>query len=430
MRDREGAELQFESDQPLGRRHHGAGHRALAEIGFHRTGDAPEHAEQEGAGADRRVGHGDVGGGQTRRALEERAAQRLVDEAHHRIHHLGRGVVGAGALAQGVVVDLEEVLVEVEPGLGVVLADVVPIHRVEHARHGAERGLQRVLVGRIVGQQAERRSDQGVRLLQFGGGALDPVMQRDVARAGDQQAERHGLGIAIGELRVVGLRKEQLAPVLGEAGEGGTPEGKLFGDLVSQEPAQPRADLGEAARGLGRDRIPADEIGEEGEQCVGRGERGAGCLDIPLQPDYRALQFAVAPEREGVAVGVEQVGQRFQLGPLVLVVGIVKPARIGALARRLDLDEADERIRARHGIVRPRADIGHPRFANEMQRMRRQAVKRREPGDERLQRAAQLVLRGAGDGGVGQLGLRGLPEGGDDALQCQAGHAIPPFPQP
>ena len=46
-----------------------------------------------------------------------------------------------------------------------------------------------------------------------------PSAKRNVARPRDQKAERHRLRIAVGELRIVGLREEKLAPVLRKAGE-------------------------------------------------------------------------------------------------------------------------------------------------------------------------------------------------------------------
>jgi len=108
----------------------------------------------------------------------------------------------------------------------------------------------------------------------------------------------------------------------------------------------------------------------------------------------------------------------------------MKPARIGALAGRRDLGEADERARSRHGIVRPCPDIGHAGLADELDRMRRQAAQRCEAGHQRLQRTAQLIFRRTGNRWIGQLGFCRLPEGRDDRFQTQAGHAIPPLPQP
>ena len=67
-------------------------------------------------------------------------------------------------------------------------------------------------------------------------------------------------------------------------------------------------------------------------------------LDVAVEMNDRADELAVAPQAERIAVGVEQVGKRLQLVPLFLVVRVVELARVGALAGRLDLDEADKRL--------------------------------------------------------------------------------------
>lgn len=72
----------------------------------------------------------------------------------------------------------------------------------------------------------------------------------------------------------------------------------------------------------------------------------------------RADDFTVAPEREAVAVGVQQVGQRAEALPLRLVVPIAEPTRIGALAGRLNLDEADQCLAHLDGEVRSRLEVG------------------------------------------------------------------------
>ena len=110
-------------------------------------------AEQERAGADRRIGERDVRRGEPRRPLEQRPAQSLIDEVHHRLDHFRRGVVRAGELAQPVVVHFEKMLVEIEPGFRLVLAEGVPVHFVQHARQRVERGLQRLLIGLVLRQR-------------------------------------------------------------------------------------------------------------------------------------------------------------------------------------------------------------------------------------------------------------------------------------
>ena len=72
----------------------------------------------------------------------------------------------------------------------------------------------------------------------------------------------------------------------------------------------------------------------------------------------RALQRVIAPQRETVAIGVEQIGQRLEFVPLFLVVPGLPPARIGPLARGLDLDEADQRFVNFHREVWPGPQLG------------------------------------------------------------------------
>ena len=90
-----------------------------------------------------------------------------IDEVDHRAHDFRRRVVGARELAQTVVVNFQKMLVEVEPGFGLVLAERRPVHFVQHARQRAERRFQRLLVGFVLGQNVERRADQRVRFLEL-----------------------------------------------------------------------------------------------------------------------------------------------------------------------------------------------------------------------------------------------------------------------
>jgi hypothetical protein len=58
----------------------------------------------------------------------------------------------------------------------------------------------------------------------------------------------------------------------------------------------------------------------------------SGGLDVPLQVNDLAMELAVAPEREGVAVCVDEVGEGLQLTPLRPVVGVPESVRVGSLA--------------------------------------------------------------------------------------------------
>ena len=56
---------------------------------------------------------------------------------------------------------------------------------------------------------------------------------------GHQQAERHSLGVTVGELRVAGFGEQQPAPVLGKAGQLGMFLPDLLYDFVTKEAAKP-----------------------------------------------------------------------------------------------------------------------------------------------------------------------------------------------
>ena len=172
---------------------------------------------------------------------------------------------------------------------------------------------------------------------------FDALRQRNVARARHQQAERDRLRIAVGKLRIVGLRKQQLAPVLGEAGQPRAAARHLLDDLVAQQPAQAGADLARAAWRLAAGLAPI-----AGSRLIS-GSNASGALslapDVSTSPSSWTIspcELAVAPQAECIAVGVDQVRQRLELVPLLLVVRIAELARVGAFARRLDLDEANQ----------------------------------------------------------------------------------------
>ena len=207
-------------------------------VGLHVGGDAAQHAQDERACSHGGVGERDVGRRQPGAAAEV-VGERVVHEADHRLDDFRRRVIGAGEFAQLVVVDGQEVFVEVEPGVGVALADDLPVHGVEHADQRSERGLQRCFVADFVGEQAQRRADEGVGLAELLADLVQSVGQSDVAGPGHQQTEGDGLGVAVGELLVGRFGKEELAPVGGQRGEGRAVLGQLFGDFIAQQAAEP-----------------------------------------------------------------------------------------------------------------------------------------------------------------------------------------------
>jgi hypothetical protein len=87
-----------------------SGNRGLAAL---------DQAEQKRARSGRRVDNMHVLARQPIDNAEAGAFQRLVTQSHHGANDLGRGVVAARQFAQLVVVNLKEVLVEIEPDLGI-----------------------------------------------------------------------------------------------------------------------------------------------------------------------------------------------------------------------------------------------------------------------------------------------------------------------
>ncbi len=141
-----------------------------------------------------------------------------------------------------------------------------------------------------------------------------------------------------------------------------------------------------------------------------------------MSPSSRTIfagEFAVAPKAEAVAVGIDEVGQGLELAPLRLVVRVGEFARVAALARRLDLDEADKRVVDADRVIRPRLQMRERRFADERQAARREVVERREFVEKPLKRRPKLIFRGAGNGGIVQLGLGFGAEGRDDVRKCR-----------
>jgi hypothetical protein len=100
----------------------------------------------------------------------------------------------------------------------------MPVHLVEYAREHAERCFERLLIRRIFGEQAQRRSDQRIGFAQFLRCIFGAFRQRNVTRPRDKKTERDRLRIAIGKLRIVSLRKQKLAPVFREPSQSWTSE--------------------------------------------------------------------------------------------------------------------------------------------------------------------------------------------------------------
>ena len=421
LRYREGTELHLEPDEAGDGGLDHRGHRPRTLIGRGRLRDPAQDAEQEGAGPGRRIGDGHLRRGEPLRQGEPLpGAQRLVDQPHHGPNHLGRGVVGARLLAQVVVVDAQEVLVEVQPGFRVALADGEPVHRVEHPREGGERGLQRRLVVGIVGEEAERGADEGVGVAQLAGHLVKATTQDDVARPRHQQAEGDRLRVAVREGFVRRAREQELAPVRREVRERGRAAPQLLRHLFAEQPAEAGGGVGQLPGRPGRLRLPLEEVGEQGHEAVGGGQLGAGGLHVALQLNDLPCEFPVAPEAEAVAVRVDEVREGLELRPLLPVVRVAEAAGVGSLPRRLDLDEADQGVSAGDGVVGPRLDVGERCLADHDYGARAQPRKHGKVRDEGLQRRAQLILGRSARTGVRELRFRFKPESGDGLLKLHA----------
>ena len=135
-------------------------HGTCAFIRLDGFGNPPQHGQNVGASARGGVSHGHRRRGQPGMLPEPRTPQHFIHQPDHGADNFRRGEIGAGQFAQRVIIDLQEVLVEIEPRFGPALADGRPMNGVEHARECSERGLERGLVLRVVGEEPERRADQ------------------------------------------------------------------------------------------------------------------------------------------------------------------------------------------------------------------------------------------------------------------------------
>ena len=263
---------------------------------FRRLCDPAENAEQKCAGPAGRVGDGHVGRGKPLRQSEPLVGpQRLVDQLHHGADYLRRGVVGARLLAEVVVVNAQEFLIEVEPRFRVSLADGGPVDSVKHARERGERRLQCCLVVGIVGEKAKRRTDQRVGLAQLLGDPVETVGEVDVTRPRHQQAKRDRLRVAIRKRFIRRAREQKFPPVLREVRERSRPLLQLLHHLFAKQPAEAGSDISELRSRAGWLRFPLKEVGEQRHEAVRCGKLVASCRDIALQVNDLPLELAAPP---------------------------------------------------------------------------------------------------------------------------------------
>ena len=108
--------------------------------------------------------------------------------------------------------------------------------------------------------------------------------------------------------------------------------------------------------------MPLKEVTKQRYQRGRCRELLARRLDIAIELDDVAFQRAVPPEAEGVAVGINQVRQGPELLLLLPIVPILETPRIGALAGRLDLDEAHQSVVEGYSVVGTRLEVGKRKF--------------------------------------------------------------------
>jgi hypothetical protein len=129
-----------------------------------------------------------------------------------------------------------------------------------------------------------------------------------------------------------------------------------------------------------------EKISDERKQRGGRCQFHARSLDVAFKVDNRAGWLSITPQAECVAIRVNKIWKRLELVPLLLVMGVVELAWVGALARRLDFDEANKRIVHGSGEIRTRFQASKGRFADKLDRARRSTRDLSQVSNERLER--------------------------------------------
>jgi hypothetical protein len=196
-----------------------------------------------------------------------------------------------------------------------------------------------------------------------------------------------------------------MAPVLGQTGQRRRPKFKLLHHLIAQQSAKTRTYLCKSARARRRNGLPPEEVAKQPFQPGRRGQCWPGSLDVAAQPDNVALQLAVAPDRKGIAVGVDEVRQGFEFSPLHPVVFVLETSRVSALAGRFDFDKTNQRATYCHRVVGAGPQRGEPGFANDYNVTSPKEQKSRQISDQLFERRAELVFRRAYSGLPGKLRL-------------------------
>ena len=301
------AHLQLEADQAL---------RDLRDNSWDCSGavflrSGPGHPVQDGvqvgAGAHRRVDGEDIWIAEAGRDAQA-GDESFLGEPDHLLNDLAGGVVGPRLLAQLVVVQVQEVLVQVQVGVVPAAADPRPVHRADHADEQIQGDPE--ICCHVVGEQLQRFAHQGVITPQ---GCPDLVQRLpghvDALGTGQQQGERDGLSVPVGEGGIAGLREQQSTPVAGQPREGlrvlicACRDELLLGcqlveHLAAQQPGQ-RGDVpDQRADGGYRLRLPAQEAGQQAFQAGGCQQGSSCCREVSSGQGDR---FAERVRRPGTA---------------------------------------------------------------------------------------------------------------------------------
>jgi hypothetical protein len=219
-------------------------------------------------------------------SLAEVLEEGIVGQAHHLVHDLVGRVVRARLAPQLGVVDVKEVLVEVEVGVAAPPPHLLPLDRSDNPDQQLERhGEARSDVG---GEDLEGPAHQRVTTAEPSADLVGPTAQVERLASGQQQCERHRLGVAVSEDLVGSRREEQIAPVGCETGKrlimlrrsgcnGSIFSFELVEDLGAQEPGQGRDSLHKCVDGCDRHRLPREEGDKQIEQGPVTAE-AVGCL--------------------------------------------------------------------------------------------------------------------------------------------------------
>ena len=129
--------------------------------------------------------------------------------------------------------------------------------------------------------------------------------------AGEQQGVRQRLRVGVGELRVVRVGEEEVAPFACQLGEGASRYGDRRPHLLAEKARERRQQLRERTRRRRHERPPAEEVAEQDLERNGirRAVRGSAVgTHVAVRRHSRADERAVAVERPLVPVRETRFG--------------------------------------------------------------------------------------------------------------------------